>query len=238
MSILFTRYTSAILQAIFLLVLVFIGFANPADIVIIYALETMLIGVFHIFKMLVITLKGGKDSAAGFFYIPFFLVHYGMFVSIQTIFFFVFISQGDDRLAGVSGIDLYFTALQFPGVQAAGLVIIVALTLRFFIHFINGKHYENTDIKLYMFLPYPRVIIQQFVAILPGFFLFFSNGAIVAAIILIGLRLGWDLLLERIQYNEAFKAKAVRYLSQPNDEGKSLSQEEARDFMELVLKES
>jgi hypothetical protein len=239
-NFLLSKHTSAIIQAIILVGLLLIDWANPADIVIIYALETMLIGAFHLFKMAEITFFRNNpyvSTGKGIFTMFFFLIHYGMFVSVQTFFFFLFISVNDERLIGERGFDIFVKSLQFTGVQAAGLVILVALTLRFFIHFKNSKIYDTVNIQQFMFVPYPRVFIQQFVAILPGFFMLFGKGAIVAAFVLIVLRLTWDIIVSSVEKNYSFRERLIRYLVKKQNKGKPIDPQMARNFIELVIED-
>src|ERR1700712_4487852 len=74
---------------------------DPKQMFLVYCLETVIIGGFNIFKMMIVTLdrktdvweyEGGSMIVRGWFFILFFIVHYGFFVFIQTSIF-----------AGVSG---------------------------------------------------------------------------------------------------------------------------------------
>src|SRR5262245_33291059 len=70
----------------------FLGW-NPKEIFIVYCLETVIIGIYNVIKMGIVTAvrktdmwynQGSAQRVSGLFFIIFFIVHYGMFVAIQT----------------------------------------------------------------------------------------------------------------------------------------------------------
>ena len=97
LKVLFTLENKNVwLTALFYIALIIIGKLSATEFVIVYALETIIIGVFHAIRMLTITFLSNKminDKGKGIGLTLFFLVHYGFFVFIQTTFFFVFLSN-------------------------------------------------------------------------------------------------------------------------------------------------
>ncbi|BCY28401.1 DUF6498-containing protein [Flavobacterium okayamense] len=236
------EYKNVWLTALFYIALILIGRLSATEFVIVYALETIIIGVFHAIKMLTITflsnsMKNEKDSGLGL--TLFFLVHYGFFVFIQTTFFFVFLSMGDDRISDGLGMGNFLTVLQFEGVQAALVLMLFSHIFKYWFNFYKNKRYEETNLALFMFQPYVRIIIQQFVAIVPGFFIIFGNGGYAAAIVLILIRTGVDLFLARIKSNEKAFQKAVDFFMKDykKNDDERLEEEKVIAFLKMVTEE-
>ena len=71
---------------------------DAARMFLVYCMETILIGIFNVIKMAVITLfvkptddwqtENSSSKMSGWFFIFFFIVHYGIFVTVQTGIFF------------------------------------------------------------------------------------------------------------------------------------------------------
>lgn len=233
-----------VFQVILLFAFLAIGWATPTDIVIIYALETILIGVFHVIKMLVVNFHPGNKNEtnpiSGIFYTIFFMVHYGFFVFIQTTFFFVFLSMNDDRISDGIGFENFWRVLQFDGVQLSVAVVSVALFIRMIRNFFWTGRYKKVVLLEYMFVPYLRIIIQQFVAIVPGFFIIFFDGGLVAAILIILLRAALEIVLTKAKHNEEFKKKCADYLFKQSlkaNEKPTVTSEQAERFIDMVVNE-
>jgi len=230
------------LTALFYIALIVIGQLSATEFVIVYAIETIIIGLFHAIKMLTITflsktMQGDKGKGVGL--TLFFLVHYGFFVFIQTTFFFVFLSMGDDRISDDFGISNFITILQIKGVQVALTLMVISHALKFWFNFYRNKRYENIDLGLYMFQPYVRIIIQQFVAIVPGFFIIFGNGGLAVAIVLILIRTIVDLFISQIKNDEGMFQKAVDFFMKDykKNDDKRLEEEKVVQFLKLITEE-
>ena len=169
-----------------------------------YFLETIIIGVFNALKMLWSILYG-KSKSSEYGLILFFLVHYGFFVAIQSIFgFSLFGMEGTGIIKEPFNIlENYSTILHLEDIQYALPAIIFTHLGKFITDYIGNKKYEKFTAKEIMFKPYVRIFIQQFVVILSFFFIVFDNGGagIIAAILLILFRLMIDLTLESIKEN-------------------------------------
>lgn len=231
-----------LLQAIVLIAFLLTGFSSSTEVVVIYALETILIGIFHVFKMLLL-IKNKQGKEAGFDrpkaigIILFFIVHYGMFVFIQTTFFFVFMSMGDSRISDEIGLTNFIKVIQFPGVQTAAIVIVISLLLKFFAGIQKGR-YTDVNFKLFMFVPYLRIFVQQFTAILPGFFVLFFHGGIAAALILIIFRTGLDLIMLKLREEPGNIDRLVNYLVLRSKKSYTeTDKENFRKYLQLTLEE-
>ena len=230
------------LTALFYIALILIGKLSATEFVIVYALETVIIGIFHVVKMLTITflsenMKNDKGKGVGL--TLFFLVHYGFFVFIQTTFFFVFLSMGDDRISDSFGLSNIITVLQFEGIQVALVLMLFSHIFKFWFNFYNNQRYQEVELALYMFQPYVRIIIQQFVAIVPGFFIIFGNGGYAVAVVLILIRTVVDIFLSQIKNDEKMFQKAVNFFMKDykKNNDKRLEEEKVIQFLKMVTEE-
>lgn len=230
------------LTALCYVALIIIGKLNATEFVIIYALETVIIGLFHAIKMGTITflsqdLKSNKGNGIGL--TLFFIVHYGFFVFIQTTFFFVFLSIGDNRITDSFGWSNFKTVLQIDGIRIAFMLMIIIYFVKYWITFYKNKKYEKTNLALFMFQPYVRIIVQQMVAILPGFFIVFGNGGIAVAMVLIIVRTLVDGFLYQIKNNDKMFKKAVDFFMKDykNNNDKRLEEEKVIEFLKMIAEE-
>lgn len=151
---------------------------------IVYALETMIIGIITIMKMLVATFFRGKDTwynegssqqVSGLFFIFFFIVHFGLFALVQTTIF----SQAADITAPGKGM-MHFFFHWYEYINKDIGIMLIALGIghlaKNFIPFIITGQYKTVSMMLLMFQPYGRIFIQQFTVILGSMFLSFGFG--------------------------------------------------------------
>ncbi len=191
-----------LLQAVvFLTGILLLGWQADA-IVVAYFFETVIIGLFHIIKMLIVYFAGrqqqsvirnaspGEQKQNGFAMIPFFCFHYFFFLFVQSVFMFTFIN--DDVGSSFNVIGNYAAMLRRADVQQAVMVsgfTHAAMLLR---DFILPKTYHEYSLAGLFFQPYGRVVLQQVVVILSGFFFMLFKGAVVLAVLLILFRTALD----------------------------------------------
>ncbi|WP_299047169.1 DUF6498-containing protein [uncultured Polaribacter sp.] len=188
------------LGAIYLLFLLYIGKASPIIILFAYFLETIIIGLFTILKMLW-SIVFGKSK--GFSLLLFFIIHYGFFVAIQSIFGFALFSIENTSVIKEPFhiVQNYGIIINLEGIQYALPAIFLNHLGKFISDFIHHKKYLIFSVKELMFKPYMRIFVQQFVVIISFFFIVFTSVGIVAAILLVLFRLIIDLTLESVKEN-------------------------------------
>jgi len=190
------------LSALYLLFLLGIGKATAMTIVFAYFLETLIIGVFNAVKMFLCITKGKTNESLGF--ILFFLIHYGFFVGVQSIFGFAIFSFGLKESPIKEPFNLlenYEAILNLEDIQLALPAFIITHIGKLISDFIQNKKYEKFTAQEIMFKPYIRIFVQQFVVIFAFFFIAFAEAGIIAAILLILFRLFVDLCFEAIKEN-------------------------------------
>ncbi len=181
---------------------------NFLHVIFLYVLETVIIGLFNVAKIIVsqkgvvkIKIKDinfSDPNALGsqhsdeypgcmkFVIIPFFLIHYNAFVFVQAIFFY-FISthlgEKEFQLQDFLNADYILNVLFIIGSHAYS----------FKKNFINKKEYLKVGYKNLMVQPYKRILIQQAAVAVGTFIIFFLNAPIIFMLILIMLKMYFDI---------------------------------------------
>ncbi|RYD83490.1 MAG: hypothetical protein EOP53_00690 [Sphingobacteriales bacterium] len=157
---------------------------DAARIFLFYCLETILTGIFHVVKMIAVMLLSEKGDLPGkykgslvftaVFIVCFFIMHYGIFVYVQTSMFF--------SVSGIYKGDLF--GLSVPALKVLlgneGMLMIAIFIVYYIIDSIRQLTFfrieKISDIVKLMFQPYGRIFIQQFVVIFASMFLSFGLG--------------------------------------------------------------
>lgn len=174
---------------------------KPENIFVCYALETIVVGVFNIFKLLVVYKRGLPPKAdetglTGIALIPFFIFHYYFFVFVQLSLFF----GSSSFPLGLPKTILAF-ALTRTGIIA--LAIFISNNLFLFIsNFLQNKECERVTMAEQMFEPYPRIFVQQFVVILGGMFFRATGSGWILLIIFVGIKTYLDLVFSQFSIRE------------------------------------
>lgn len=145
------------LSAIYLLFLLYLGKISPIAILFAYFLETIIIGIFNVLKMLWSILYG-KSKKSDFGLIFFFIVHYGFFVAIQSIFGFALfgIESNETIKEPFHLIENYGAILNLEDIKYALPAISFTHLGKFIADYIGNKKYEIFTAKEIMFKPYVR----------------------------------------------------------------------------------
>jgi hypothetical protein len=191
---------------------------DAKPIFLVYCMETVIIGIINVIKMAAITIfvrktdvweNGGSTSMqSGWFFIFFFIIHYGFFVFIQTQIFF-----------GVSGMipdgSLLMKYSRIPELLGDNgklmlLIFIAYYTMQSIFGFFSSGVYKTVSLGRQMFEPYMRIFVQQFVVILGSMFLSFGAGKIfivifIAAKIFFELFINFERLLAIAEKRQRLK---------------------------------
>jgi len=158
------------------------GFA----VITLYMLETVIIGLFHALRMLYYGFL--KMPAIGIqstlFKIAFFLVHYNFFVFVQSALFFGIAESSVEGISeGFQVIHNFKLFIKEPYIIT--IYAFIASQIAYSGREILGLNtYENMTTDKYMFLPYTRIFIQQFVVII-GAFIYLFTGSMEAVVVLL-----------------------------------------------------
>ncbi len=158
---------------------------DPVQIFMVYALETVIIGLFTLIKLGITSAASGsgdwyyndkKTRQPGIVFMLFFLMHYGFFVLIQTGLFIQVSGIGRNQRIGFFDFFIHWPRYLGPDAwyMLAGFVISYSFSLIW--NFIRKRQYKTIPMMLQMFQPYGRIFIQQITVILGSMFLSFGAG--------------------------------------------------------------
>jgi hypothetical protein len=151
---------------------------------IVYAMETLIVGLLTILKMIIVTLFRYKHpwynnntttQVSGLFFIFFFTVHYGLFTAVQTT---IFSQVAEITPPGSGLLHFFFHWYQYINKDIATMLsaFMVSYLARSFLPFIVKGEYKTIAMMRLMFQPYGRIFIQQLTVIVGSMFLSFGAG--------------------------------------------------------------
>ncbi len=150
----------------------------------VYAMETLIIGILTVLKLLIATIYRGKDTwynegsstrVSGLFFIFFFIMHFGIFALVQTS---IFSEVAGITAPGKGATHFFFHWWEYITEDIAYMLsgFVISYLARSFVPFLLHEEYKHHSMMRLMFQPYGRVFIQQFTVILGSMFLSFGFG--------------------------------------------------------------
>lgn len=150
----------------------------------VYAMETLIVGIITVLKLLVATFarnahsrRNGESSVVpgGIFITLFFIVHFGIFAMVQTSIFSGVADIGP-RNAG----PLYFFLNWYKFLNEHTSYALAAFVVSYigsnFVPFMVSGDYKTAPVMQIMIQPYGRIFVQQFTVILGSMMLLFKFG--------------------------------------------------------------
>ncbi|CAN5248382.1 hypothetical protein BH09BAC2_BH09BAC2_23070 [soil metagenome] len=175
----------------------FLGW-KPESVFICYALETIVVGVFNIFRMLAINYYNtdGKVKKSGLMclaMICFFILHYYFIVFIQLFFFFKDSFLYDGLLPALSSI------MQDKSYLIC-LTVYVLVNISSFANIFIGKGlYAKQTMGRQMFEPYVRFFILQPVVMFGNFLFAITGNGYPVLIIFVAIKMVLDLFTTNVE---------------------------------------
>ena len=117
---------------------------------------------------------------SGYFFILFFMVHYGFFIFIQ-ISIFLQVADIGNLAFGPAAFFKFITHVAdylSPATEQLLLLFIVSYGIVVLKDFVFNGAYKTASIGTLMFAPYARIFVQQFCVIIGAFLLGFDLGKI------------------------------------------------------------
>lgn len=184
---------------------------DPKEIFMVYALETVVVGLFTFLKLLIVTITRKRDKwynegkvtqASGIFFMLFFLAHYGIFVAVQTGLFIQVSGIGKEHQAGFFDFFVHWPRYLGPDGYYMLIGFLVSYAFQLVWNFLRTGQYKTAPMMILMFQPYGRIFIQQVTVILGSIFLTFGAGKIFILIfafvkIIFEVFVDYDSLLNR-----------------------------------------
>ncbi|HQW43832.1 MAG TPA: DUF6498-containing protein [Chitinophagaceae bacterium] len=180
----------------------FLGW-NPTEAFIVYALETLIVGILTILKMLIVTFTRHSDEwpangkvtqQSGFFFIFFFIFHFGLFALVQTT---IFSQSAGITPPGSGMMHFFFKWYTYINEDIAYMLgaFIVGYIAKSLIPFIFNGEYKTAPLIVIMFQPYGRIFIQQFTVIIGSMFLTLGFGKVFILIFTI-VKIGFEIFID------------------------------------------
>lgn len=170
-----------------------------------YWIENVVIGVFQALKMIIASFTEGVGGVLGttFFFVPFFIVHYGGFClgHLMFVLMFVFMEQGGpnpEALDTPDQLPAFFEHLgRSLGADGSGfalsLAAIVAVqAMSFFVDFIGKGQWRKDDPGELMGAVYGRIIVLHLTLLLTGLVLAEVGDPRLGIFVLAILKTGFD----------------------------------------------
>ena len=178
----------------------FLGWDGKA-VFVIYILETVIIGVLNVLKMISVAVLNGTgkekvtpgENIIGWGLIPFFIFHYYFFIFVQSVLYFAFSSIWQPA-GGPEPVNVFANfAPYLKGETRLALISLTIANVMYVIeNFILSGQYKEAALGQLMFQPYKRIFLQQFVVIFGGFIFMLSGSVVAVAILFILLKTAAD----------------------------------------------
>jgi len=164
--------------------MIFLGW-NLSDVMVLYWAESAVIGFFNLCKIAVI----GRWSAllAG----PFFLGHFGGFMTIHFLFIYTLFVKGPQAENG-SGGELADVAKLFVVLWPALAALFFSHAFSFFNNFLGRSEYRGRTLGDQMTEPYSRIVFMHLVLIFGGGLTIALGELTPVLLIVIGLKIFFD----------------------------------------------
>ncbi len=206
-------------QFLLFTVLLLTGQINAVNFVMIYFLESIVIGFFHFFFLL--SMKNQPiDSDGGRVFISlFFLVHYMFFIFVQSVFVFNIIGAEIPEIQNTFNVLKNMSiAIRMEGMLPLLGFVLLSQSFQYFKRWQNVAFFEKYKPSETMFQPYPRVFIQQFTVILSSFFIIFTHAIVVAAMMITILMTLLDFLWIALRHDANKRTMIEKYLTKQGTE--------------------
>jgi len=165
--------------------------------------ENVVIGGFNVLRMLV---TGGRLGASGLagsvFMAAFFTVHYGLFTAVHGVFVVMLFGTPEPGRGGMNG-GLAGPLLQMVDRLCAdqqgwlALTAIVAVHAVAFVQWFRATRESPAPLQQLMSAPYGRIVVLHLTLIAGGFLVMSLRAPLLGALLLISLKLAYDLMTLR-----------------------------------------
>lgn len=149
--------------------------------VFLYWLESAVIGFYTVVKL---------AKVSGWQGIPFFIVHFGVFMLAHLIFILAIFGPRQPASA-FPPLDLLLSTLK--EVALAFVSLFVSHGISFFYNFLGNREFEDTDTEALMRAPYERIILMHATVFVSGWLSLMTRASIYGLVFMIFLKLASDI---------------------------------------------
>lgn len=148
-------------------------------------LESAVVGFFNIFKMVIVA------NILSIIMVPFFVIHYGGFMSGHLVFILALFSPDEMSRSGLfPPADLLTSHIM--NVWPAFLGVCLSHGISFFYNFIGKKEFRRSTPEKQMMAPYGRIILMHVTIIFGGWLILALGAPVLALVLLIVLKIVSD----------------------------------------------
>ena len=186
-------------------------------IVILYWVENLIVGFYNIVKMAILREGPAAGHTSKLFTIPFFCVHYGGFCAVHGFFLIHFFHIGSGW-SPFSGKGDWWGPLVFiqllvsviakiwssrpPEMIWAVIGLAISHGVSFVENYLLGGEYKRTSLRKLMRQPYQRIVVMHIAILAGGIFVMKLNSPMPLMIILVLLKIFFDLHLHTKSHRE------------------------------------
>ena len=135
-------------------------------------------------------------AALKFFLVPFFMVHYSMFMLVHFV-FIVALLHGDGAnrpaFSEIAATDLFNSMFSLSLLMALASLV-VEHGYEFYKDYLLGGGYKRTNPAILMFRPYPRIVVMHLAILFGGFLFVFLGLPRLMVVLLVVLKLALELI--------------------------------------------
>ena len=189
---------------------------NLLQILFLYWFESGIVGFYSIFKLIKIS------GIFSIFLVPFFIIHYGGFMTGHLFFIFVLFAPHLIYSSFFPSSEIIISLLNI--IKFSVVVLIVSHGISFFFNFIGNREYQLTNIGKQMQAPYRRIIIMHLTLLFSGWLILLFKEPIFGLVLLIVIKTIAD-LNSHLKEHDVFEGRSVKNMT---DTYNQLNSEEER----------
>jgi hypothetical protein len=187
---------------------------SPFVVMMLFWFENVVIGVLHLVKLVVTGARMGAAGLLGGIALgAFFTVHYGMFTAVHGVFVVLLFGSAelgrtamDGGLGAPASAMLHYLFSERDGWLAA--IAIVLLHLSGLVQWLARTREAPQPLKDLMGAPYGRIVILHVTLIASGFLVQALKAPVIGALLLVGLKLAYDLVTLAREHRSAVQGPA------------------------------
>lgn len=164
------------------------------EIIMVFWLENVVIGLFNILRMALCRSRGA--NLGKLFIIPFFTVHYGMFTLVHGVFVYSLFFTGMNEVQSAEGnpfpgfgLDLIWFVIDQLHLGWALLALVLSHGFSLLWHYLLAGEYRRTPLGKLMVQPYGRVIVLHVTILFGGLVTQALGQPLLALIMLVVLKI-------------------------------------------------
>ena len=171
------------------------------EVMVLFWAESAVIGFWNVIKLVIV----GKWAAL--LAAPFFVGHFGGFMTGHFLFIYYFFVRGIDAAGPEAGARTALLDLFVP-LWPALAALFISHGVSFFTNYLGQHEYLGTDLKTQMSEPYKRIMVMHMTIIIGGFLTMLLRAPEAAVLLLIAFKTAADLHAHRGEHGRSARSQA------------------------------